>query len=156
MKSVVCRQCQLRMMIIFTFQSFVAITNVQVMCGCYAYEGFTTINLSQTNAFSDRKKRICLFFQFCNTFVQEAAYALWLEDQRKALYERTALHLEALSQKCRSCGGNGFIPGHGRGISISEQLKNGTGRRFSGMYCVSHRILNTQKNYVLNVKEVKP
>ena len=103
------------------------------MCSCYAYEGFAVINLSQVNAFTDNKKRICLFFQFCNTFVQEAAYGLWLEDQRKALHAKAAQHLERLSEKCRSCGGNGFIPGHGQGVSITDQLKNGTGRRFSGM-----------------------
>ena len=112
------------------------IHNVQVHCACYAYEGYPIINLLQANAFADGKKRICLYFHFCNTFVQEAAYALWLEDQRKALFEKAALYLEAYADKCRSCGGNGFIPGHGVGTTLTNQLDKSVGRRYSGKYSV--------------------
>jgi len=35
------------------------------------------------------------------------------------------------SQKCRACGGNGFIPGHGRGSNAAEHIKCGSGRKFS-------------------------
>lgn len=114
-----------------------------MLCGCYAYEGYSVINLSQSNAFTDNKKRICLYLQFSNSFVQEAAYALWLEDQRRALHERAAVYLEQQSQKCRSCGGDGFIPGYGRGISASEQIKNGKTRKFSG------EMVALYKNYQL-------
>lgn len=110
------------------------IHNAQVLCACYACEGFAIINLSQSNNFKDKKKRVCLYFHFSNSFVQEAAYALWLEDQRKAIHEKAALYLERFSDKCRACGGNGFIPGHGRGLSVNEQLKAGSGKRFSSMY----------------------
>lgn len=107
------------------------IHSVQVVCACYACEGFPLINLSQSNYFKDKKKRVCLYFHFSNTFVQEAAYALWLEDQRKAIYEKAVLYLERFSEKCKACGGNGFIPGHGRGLSLAELLKSGSGKKFS-------------------------
>jgi len=138
------------------------ISNVQVLCGCYSFEGFPVINLSQANAFSDHKKRACLYFQFRNTFVQETAYALWLEDQRKSLLEKAAFHLEKTSHKCRSCGGNGFIPGHGKGISVTEQLKHGSARRFSSALHTQQRrnrafskIISTADNQQLlqNVQE---
>lgn len=112
-----------------------------MLCGCYSCEGFHIINLSQANPFIDKKKRVCLFFHFANSFVQETAYALWLEDQRKALHEKAALYLEKSSQKCRSCGGNGFVPGHGRGVSISEQLKYASARKFSCKYHASELFL---------------
>ncbi|XP_057290575.1 adenylate cyclase type 10-like isoform X2 [Hydractinia symbiolongicarpus] len=129
------------------------IHKTQVLCGCYAYEGYAVINLSQSNAFSDNKKRICLYLQFSNSFVQEAAYALWLEDQRRALHERAAVYLEQQSQKCRSCGGDGFIPGYGRGISASEQIKNGKTRKFSVSHSQrsgsrSFSLFNENKRYI--------
>ena len=108
------------------------IQNTKILCGCYAGEGYPIINISQANSFSDNKKRICLYFQFCETFVQEAAYALWLEDQRKNIQVKAALHLEQISHKCRSCGGDGFIPGSGIGVSVTDQIKKSTGRKFSG------------------------
>lgn len=110
------------------------IQNVQVLCACYWHEGFPVINLSQVNTYADGKKRVCLYLYFANTFVQEAAYALWLEDQRKSLMEKAALYLERYSDKCRACGGNGFIPGHGKGLSAPELMKCGTGRKFSSKF----------------------
>ena len=102
----------------------------QVLCGCYADEGYPAINLLQSNPFDDGKKRTCLYFRFCDTFVQEAAYALWLDDQRKALFEKAAMYLEKYADKCRSCGGNGFIPGRGSGTATTsneqQKLTNNT------------------------------
>ena len=85
-------------------------SNVAVLCGCYASEGLKVLNLSQSNHFSDGKKRICLYFHFCNMYVQEGAYALWLEDQRKAIHEKAALYLESQSNTCKACGGTAFLP----------------------------------------------
>lgn len=85
--------------------------NVQVLCGCYALDGYPAINLLQSKAFPDGKKRTCLHYQFCKSLVQETAFALWLEDQRNALFEKAALYLETNPDKCRACGGNGFVPG---------------------------------------------
>ena len=83
----------------------------QVLCGCYAADGYPTINLSQTVRKATGKKRLCLFFHFCNTFEREAAYDLWLEDQRKALHERAAMYLETQGHLCKPCGGTSFVPG---------------------------------------------
>ena len=128
--------------------------SMQVLCACYAFEGFSVINLSQSNNFVDNKKRVCLYFHFTNTFVQEAAYALWLEDQRKAIYEKAAMHLEKFSDKCRACGGSGFIPGHGRGVTVTHQLKSGSAKRFSGK-CKNMkqkgRQIESGVNYTVNV-----
>ena len=83
----------------------------QVLCGCYANEGSQTINLAQTARQSGGKKKLCLYFHFSNTLIREAAYDLWLEDQRHALHERAAMFLETQMHLCKSCGGTSFVPG---------------------------------------------
>lgn len=83
----------------------------QVLCGCYANEGLPTVNLSQTARQSLGRKKLCLYFHFSNTLIREAAYDLWLEDQRHALHERAAMFLETQIHLCKSCGGTSFVPG---------------------------------------------
>ncbi len=82
-----------------------------VFCGCYVDEGDSVIDLSQMNRAVGGKKRLCQYFHFSNSFVRDAAYDLWLEDQRKALHERAALYLETQVHVCKPCGGDSFVPG---------------------------------------------
>lgn len=83
----------------------------QVLCGCYAGKGQPPINLSQTSRQTQGRKKLCLYFHFSNTLVREAAYDLWLEEQRHALHERAAMFLETQIHRCKSCGGTSFVPG---------------------------------------------
>ena len=98
----------------------------QVLCGCYANEGSPTINLSQIVRQSGGKKKHCLYFHFTDTTIQEAAYDLWLEEQRLALHERAAIFLESQRHMCKPCGGASFVPGrksktiYHRNVSIRE------------------------------------
>ena len=99
-----------------------------VLCGCYAEEGEPIVNLSQTNR-QDGVKRLCLYFHFSNALVREAAYDLWLEEQRKALHERAAMYLETKEQLCKSCGGNSFLPGiKTKTVNQPSVLVNNTGK----------------------------
>ena len=98
----------------------------QVLCGCYANEGTPTINLSHIVRHTGGKKKLCLYFQFTSTLLREAAYNLWLEEQRHALHERAAIFLENQTHLCKSCGGTSFVPGRksmpskNRSFSIRE------------------------------------
>ena len=88
--------------------------HAQVYCGCYADEMTKVINLSRLMTPSGPKKH-CLYLKFVNTYVQETAYSLWLEDQRKELHEKAAMFLESQAHKCKACGGGGFVANIGEG-----------------------------------------
>ena len=70
----------------------------------------------------------CHLLQFTHTYLQETAYSLWTESQRKSLHEAAALFLE--SHKCASCGGEGLAAIGLRGsiaINITKSnIKNET------------------------------
>lgn len=53
----------------------------------------------------------CEALQFVHTYVQETAYKLWTESQRRSLHEAAGLYLESQAHKCKNCGGGGFIAG---------------------------------------------
>ena len=83
----------------------------QVLCGCFVSDGLPVLNLSQSSRQLGGRKKLCQYFHFSNAFVREAAYDLWLEDQRKALHERAAMFLETQVHRCKACGGTSFVPG---------------------------------------------
>ena len=53
----------------------------------------------------------CETLQFVHNYVQETAYNLWTESQRKTLHESAACFLESEAHKCKHCGGGPFIEG---------------------------------------------
>lgn len=133
-----------------THQKIQGRDNAQVLCSCHANEGYECIDLTKTNTFADNKKRVCLFFNFSNTFVQEAAYALWLEEQRKVLQEKAAMYLEKQSHKCRSCGGGSFIPRQGGDLvakpstaTFFPRRDSGRGRNFAQRQSIAYDALST-------------
>ncbi len=80
----------------------------------------------------------CHLLQFVHTYLQETAYALWTETQRKALHESAAVFLENQAHKCTNCGGGGFIAGGSRALFDVKTKKSkasvgsGRGRAFLG------------------------
>ena len=74
----------------------------------------------------DGPSQYCLFYKFSNIYVQETAYDVWLEDQKKGLHEKAAMFLESQAHKCRACGGGGFVPGMDATKEVSKLAKNGT------------------------------
>lgn len=53
----------------------------------------------------------CEMFHFVHAYVQETAYGLWTESQRRALHESAAIFLDSQAHKCKNCGGGGFVAG---------------------------------------------
>ena len=87
----------------------------------------------------------CHTLQFVHTYLQETAYGLWTERQRKALHESAALYLESQAHKCTHCGGGGFIAGGAQRPSVSVQVKRpsasrGSGRAFVGAASMKNKL----------------
>ena len=85
----------------------------------------------------------CNLLQFVHTYLQETAYALWTESQRKALHESAAIFLENQVHKCTSCGGGGFIAGGTRSIFDAKTKKaqiGSRGRAFLGAANMRNKI----------------
>ena len=75
----------------------------------------------------------CEMLQFVHTYIQETAYGLWTESQRKALHEASALFLESQAHKCKNCGGGGFIAGGQRpSVQHKPSTAGPTSRAFVG------------------------
>lgn len=76
----------------------------------------------------------CEMLKFVHTYIQETAYGLWTESQRRALHESAALFLESQAHKCKNCGGGGFIAGGHQPSYERKASKNPTpaGRAFIG------------------------
>ena len=53
----------------------------------------------------------CEMFHFIHAYVQETAYGLWTESQKRALHESAAIFLDSQAHKCKNCGGGGFVAG---------------------------------------------
>ena len=102
-----------------------------VLCGCHADEVTKVVNLTRLMTPTGPKKH-CMCLKFTNTYMQETAYALWLEDQRRALHERAAMFLESQAHKCRSCGGGGFVSGQGHGNEARSGGNTKSQKRISG------------------------
>ena len=87
----------------------------------------------------------CHTLQFVHTYLQETAYGLWTERQRKALHESAAVYLESQAHKCTHCGGGGFIAGGAQRPSVSVQGKRpsvsrGSGRAFVGAASMKNKL----------------
>ncbi|ETE57750.1 Adenylate cyclase type 10, partial [Ophiophagus hannah] len=54
----------------------------------------------------------CKIMEFCTPLLQEAAYELWLKNQKKALHFKCASYLKWLAHRCKCCGEGDFIPYH--------------------------------------------
>ncbi|KAM3841795.1 adenylate cyclase type 10 [Vipera latastei] len=54
----------------------------------------------------------CKIMEFCTPLFQEAAYELWLKNQKKALHFKCASYLKCLAHRCKCCGEGDFIPYH--------------------------------------------
>ncbi|XP_032082714.1 adenylate cyclase type 10 [Thamnophis elegans] len=54
----------------------------------------------------------CKIMEFCTPLLQEAAYELWLKNQKKALHFKCANYLKWLAHRCKCCGEGDFIPYH--------------------------------------------
>ncbi|KAM6453968.1 adenylate cyclase type 10 [Liasis olivaceus] len=54
----------------------------------------------------------CKIMEFCTPLLQEAAYELWLKNQKKALHLKCASYLKWLAHRCKCCGEGDFIPYH--------------------------------------------
>ncbi|XP_077862654.1 adenylate cyclase type 10-like [Saccoglossus kowalevskii] len=52
----------------------------------------------------------CKLLRFRTSMMQEVAYTLFLNEQRRSLHEQAALFLESRAHKCRSCGGGECVP----------------------------------------------
>ena len=76
----------------------------------------------------------CHMLQFVHTYLQETAYGLWTESQRRALHEAAAIFLESQAHKCKNCGGGGFIAGAPRPSVSVDRKRTSTpgGRAFVG------------------------
>lgn len=76
----------------------------------------------------------CHMLQFVHTYLQETAYGLWTESQRRALHESAAIFLESQAHKCSNCGGGGFISGAPRpSVTVDrERTSTSGGRAFVG------------------------
>ncbi|XP_078675268.1 adenylate cyclase type 10-like isoform X2 [Branchiostoma floridae x Branchiostoma belcheri] len=55
----------------------------------------------------------CRLLRFRSPLIQETAYALLTEDQRKALHKMCGEFLEGQAHKCKACGGGDFVHYHG-------------------------------------------
>jgi adenylate cyclase 10 len=65
----------------------------------------------------------CEMFHFVHAYVQETAYGLWTESQRRALHESAAIFLDSQAHKCKNCGGGGFVAG------VPKQSVHAAGKR---------------------------
>lgn len=54
----------------------------------------------------------CKIMEFCTPLLQEAAYELWLKNQKKALHFKCASYLKWLAHRCKCCGEGDFISYH--------------------------------------------
>uniref|UniRef100_A0A8C6VGG2 Guanylate cyclase domain-containing protein n=1 Tax=Naja naja TaxID=35670 RepID=A0A8C6VGG2_NAJNA len=54
----------------------------------------------------------CKIMEFCTPLLQEAAYELWLKNQKKALHFKCTSYLKWLAHRCKCCGEGDFIPYH--------------------------------------------
>ena len=50
----------------------------------------------------------CQFMRFVSTLMQETAYEIFLEEQRRELHSRAAEYLETKAHRCDACGGGEF------------------------------------------------
>lgn len=69
----------------------------------------------------------CESLQFVHNYIQETAYNLWTETQRKTLHEAAAHFLESQAHKCKNCGGGDFLTG--RNNSIAKKMKSNISKR---------------------------
>ena len=76
----------------------------------------------------------CEMFHFVHAYVQETAYGLWTESQRRALHESAAIFLDSQAHKCKNCGGGGFVAGVPKQSMAGKRKKSSTpsGRAFVG------------------------
>ena len=84
----------------------------------------------------------CEMLQFVHTYIQETAYGLLTESQRRALHESAALFLESQAHKCKNCGGGGFIAGGHQPNYERKASKSATpaGRAFVGTTNVRNKL----------------
>lgn len=89
----------------------------------------------------------CESLQFVHNYIQETAYNLWTEAQRKTLHEAAAHFLESQAHKCKNCGGGEFLAG--RSSSVSSKRKSITRRAYvgsvSGRYSLSENQLDNTR-----------
>lgn len=73
----------------------------------------------------------CENLQFVHNYIQETAYNLCTESQRKKLHESAAHFLESQAHKCKNCGGGDFIGGRNHEVkkrkNISRKAYHGVG-----------------------------
>ena len=79
----------------------------------------------------------CEMFHFVHAYVQETAYSLWTESQRRALHESAAIFLDSQAHKCKNCGGGGFVAGvpkQSAALGAGKRKRSSTpsGRAFVG------------------------
>ena len=77
----------------------------------------------------------CEMFHFVHAYVQETAYGLWTESQRRALHESAAIFLDSQAHKCKNCGGGGFVAGVPKqSVAAGKRKRSSTpsGRAFVG------------------------
>lgn len=77
----------------------------------------------------------CEMFHFVHAYVQETAYGLWTESQRRALHESAAIFLDSQAHKCKNCGGGGFVAGVPKQSNAEGKRKRSStpaGRAFVG------------------------
>ena len=76
----------------------------------------------------------CEMFHFIHAYVQETAYGLWTESQRRALHESAAIFLDSQAHKCKNCGGGGFVAGVPKQSVAGKRKRSSTpsGRAFVG------------------------
>ena len=91
----------------------------------------------------------CEMLKFVHTYIQETAYGLWTESQRRALHESAALFLESQAHKCKNCGGGGFIAGEHQPIYERKASKSATpaGRAFIGTANVRNKFRRKSTAY---------
>ena len=83
----------------------------------------------------------CQMLQFVHTYIQETAYGLWTESQRRSLHENAAIFLESQAHKCVNCGGGGFLAGGAQPTSKKRKRSSAPGgRAFVGTANIKNKI----------------
>lgn len=74
----------------------------------------------------------CENLEFVHNYIQETAYTLCTESQRKTLHEASAHFLENQAHKCKNCGGGDFLTGRNSDVkkkkNISRKAYHGISR----------------------------
>uniref|UniRef100_H9GAK0 Adenylate cyclase type 10 n=1 Tax=Anolis carolinensis TaxID=28377 RepID=H9GAK0_ANOCA len=92
-------------------------------CGTLTSFSLSDIGIAVSNRLNQEERVMgCKIMTFCTPLLQEAAYELWLKNQKKALHLKCASYLEKHAHRCKCCGGGDFISFHR--FAVEGMLEN--------------------------------